>query len=124
MTQMPLSAGDRIIIAGYLDVHPDDRDACVAASVSYQQATRDEEPGCLAYVFGADPCIPGRIQIFELWENTATLAAHFAHPNYFGMRDMLGQYRRVGGSIAKFRTDLSEPVYDPDRQPRADFFTA
>jgi quinol monooxygenase YgiN len=124
MSQMPLSRGDRVIIAGYLDVHPDDRDACVAASQSMQQATRDDEPGCLAYVFAADPCVAGRVQIFELWEDEATLAAHFQHPNYFGMRDMLGQYRRIGGSIAKFRTDLSEPVYDSDRKARADFFTA
>jgi quinol monooxygenase YgiN len=117
-------AADRIIIAGYLDVHPDDRDACVAAATDMQMATRNDEPGCLAYSFSADPCVPGRIQVYELWTDTASLAAHFQHPNYFGMREMLGTFRRVGGSIAKYRSDLSEPVYDQDRKARADFFTA
>jgi hypothetical protein len=31
---------------------------------------------------------------------------------------------RVGGSVAKYRCDLSEPVKDPDGRYRPDFFTA
>jgi hypothetical protein len=31
---------------------------------------------------------------------------------------------RSGGSVAKYRSDLNEPVKDPDGRYRADFFTA
>jgi Antibiotic biosynthesis monooxygenase len=40
-----------------------------------QQKTRDEEPGCLAYVFSADPCVAGRLVVYELWHDEASLAA-------------------------------------------------
>jgi quinol monooxygenase YgiN len=35
---------------------PTVRDALVARSAPIQQATRDDEPGCLVYCFAADPC--------------------------------------------------------------------
>jgi quinol monooxygenase YgiN len=113
-----------IIIAGTLDLaNPDDRDALVAAAVEFQKATRDEEPGCEAYCFGADPVEPGRIQIYELWTDQASLAAHFEHPNYLNMRKLLNGAGLKAVKTAKFRCDLSEPVYDETRTPRADFFT-
>ena len=34
------------------------RDGAVAASIDLQRATRTDEPGCLAYVFTADPAEP------------------------------------------------------------------
>ena len=115
-----------IIIAGTLDLaDPDNRDALIAASVEFQRATRDDEPGCEAYCFGADPVVPGRIQIYELWTDQASLAAHFVHPNYLNMRKLLsGAGLKSVPKTAKYRCDLSEPVYDATRTPRADFFTA
>ncbi|MFM8848054.1 MAG: putative quinol monooxygenase, partial [Actinomycetota bacterium] len=68
------------------------RDAAVAESAKYQKATRDEEPGCLVYCFAADPCVPDHIQVYELWADEESLAAHFDHPNYHNMREMLGRY--------------------------------
>jgi quinol monooxygenase YgiN len=114
-----------IIIAGTLDLaDPAGRDALVAAAVEYQRATREEEPGCEAYCFAADPVVPGRIQVYELWTDEASLAAHFVHPNYLNMRALLGGAGLAKAVTAKYRCDLSEPVYDATRTPRADFFTA
>ena len=113
-----------IAIAGTIDVDPTRRDDCVAASVALQTATRNDEPGCLAYCFAADPVVAGRIQVYELWADEASLAAHFEHPNYLNMRDMLGSVGLKGADNKKYRVDLSEPVYDEHRVPRADFFTA
>jgi quinol monooxygenase YgiN len=114
-----------IIIAGYLEfADKENRDAAVAAGADAQQATRDDEPGCLAYVFGTDPCEERRMQVYELWDDEATLAAHFVHPNYTAMRTVLRQFDRTGGDISKFRCDLAEPVYDDTGTARADFFTA
>ncbi|MFT5203336.1 MAG: quinol monooxygenase YgiN [Candidatus Aldehydirespiratoraceae bacterium] len=114
-----------IVIAGHLEfATKEGRDGAVAMGAPAQQATRDDEPGCLAYIFSADPCIDRNIQVYELWEDEATLAAHFVHPNYNGMREALRTFERTGGDVKKFRCDLSEPVYDPEGIARADFFTA
>ena len=117
--------GHQIIIAGTIDLaDPRRRDEALAKARPLQQKTRDEEPGCLAYVFSADPCVEGRLVVHELWRDEASLAAHFQHPNYFNMRDALGAIGLKGADNKKYRVDLSEPVYDETRTPRADFFTA
>lgn len=112
-----------IIIAGTIDIDPARFDACLEASVPLQKATRDDEPGCLAYCFAADPVVVGRIQVFELWADEASLAAHFTHANYLTMRTVLGSFGLRGADTNKYLTTVSEPVYDSTRTPRADFFT-
>ena len=113
-----------IIIAGTIDLaDPNKRDEAMKIASGLQQKTRDEEPGCHAYVFAPDPCVPGRIGVYELWQDEASLAAHFKHPNYLNMRDALGKIGLAGADNSKYRVDLREPVYDSTLTPRADFFT-
>ena len=85
-------------------------------------ASRNDEPGCSSYVFAADPCVEGRIQVYELWENEAALAPHFEHENYLNMRGLLRDLD-ITAVNQKYRCDVMEPVYDDTRTPRADFFT-
>ena len=114
----------QIIIAGTIDLaDASKRDEAMQIAAPLQQKTRTEEAGCHAYVFAPDPCVPGRLCVYELWEDEASLAAHFQHPNYFNMRTALGQIGLKGADNKKYRIDLSEPVYDPTMTPRADFFT-
>ncbi len=114
-----------IIIAGTIDFKDrEHRDLAVEKSQPLQQATRDDEPGCQAYCFAPDPCVDNRVQVYELWDDQASLAAHFDHPNYHNMRIMLGENGLTGADNSKYRCDLSEPVYDDTRTARADFFTA
>ena len=111
-----------IIIAGQIDVaDAGRRDEVVAGSVRFQAATREEEPGCLAYCFAADPVVAGRIQVYELWSHEASLEAHFGHPNYLQMRDFLRGAGLKGADNRKYRCDLAKPVYDSSRVARADF---
>lgn len=113
-----------IIIAGSIDLaDPSKRHEALAIAGPLQQKTRTEEPGCHAYVFAPDPCVEGRIGVYELWQDEASLAAHFRHPNYLNMRTALGQIGLKGADNKKYRIDLSEPVYDTTLTPRADFFT-
>ena len=101
---------------------PARRDEAVAASVQWQQATRSDEPGCLAYCFAADPVLPDTIQVYELWEDEASLAAHFTHPNYLAMRDLLIGRKPTGSWNRMYRTDRDEPVYGPNGEVRSKFF--
>ncbi|MGI9623704.1 MAG: putative quinol monooxygenase [Acidimicrobiales bacterium] len=115
---------EAIVIGGTFDANdPGLRDETLQKSIPFQMATRTDEPGCRAYAFYADPCIEGRIQVYELWDNQAALAPHFEHENYFNMGGLL---RGVGGTSDhyKYRCDVIEPVYDETRTPRADFFAA
>jgi quinol monooxygenase YgiN len=108
----------QIIVAGTIDVAPDRREACLEASRALQQATRRDEPGCLAYVFAADPVVPGRISVFERWTEAGTLLAHFAHPNYVAMRTVLYEHGIIGADVRRYRIDAEAPVYDEDRVAR------
>ena len=114
-----------IIVAGTIDLaDPRRRDEALEKARVLQQKTRDEEPGCLAYVFAADPCVEGRLVVHELWRDEASLAAHFEHQNYRDMRSALGAIGLKAADNKKYRVDLCEPVYDASFRPRADFFTA
>ncbi len=103
-----------IIVSGWIDVAPDDRDELIAGGVACQLATRNDEPGCLAYCFMADPGAPGRVVVYEAWTDAASLDAHFQHANYHAMRSVLRRYERLGTSLAKHDVSRSAPVYGPD----------
>jgi len=62
--------------------------------------------------------------VFEAWADEAALSAHFAGSWYKGMLATLGAHGLRGADVAKYRSDLREPVYDPTGRPRADFFSA
>jgi quinol monooxygenase YgiN len=62
--------------------------------------------------------------VYEKWASVPDLAAHLAGPYYRGMLGKLGQLGVYDIDISKYRIDLEEPVYDPQGNPRADFFTA
>ncbi len=111
-----------IIIAGTLDVPAADREAALEAGRELQAATR-ELPGCLDYVWSADPAMPGRVYVFERWADEASLRAHFEGPLYWDMRKVWGRFEKMRVDVSKYRIDLQEPVYDREGKARADFFT-
>src|SRR5688572_5699410 len=112
-----------IIIAGTVEIDPERREAALAAGRDLEAATR-RQPGCLDYVWTVDGLSPSTIYVYERWASQDALEAHFQGPNYNGMRAILGSFGLRGASVAKYRIDLEEPVYDATGSPRADFFTA
>ena len=112
-----------IIISATLDYATQkDRDRAVEESAPVQKATRDDEPGCQAYCFAADPCVPTRIQVYELWDDGPTLADHFRHQNYEDMKTVLNRYGIVGTENQMYLIGAHEPVYGPEGLPRETFF--
>lgn len=112
----------RIIITGTVDMPPENVAPALAAAKPLIDGALTE-PGCLDYDWCPDPRIPGRIRVLERWESEAALAAHFQCDWYLNMRTHLGTFGITGASVAKFRVDIEEPVYDATMTPRADFFT-
>lgn len=110
-----------IAIFGHVDVDPDVRNGLVASVADLQRSTRDDEPGCLAYVIAADPADPRRIQISELWESADALEAHFRHPNFQATGAALRSVERRGGSARKYRIDADDEVRGADGTATARF---
>jgi quinol monooxygenase YgiN len=70
-----------IIVSGVFEVEAAERGDFLAGRVEAMTRSRAED-GCLEYVFAADPVDPGRVVLYERWENQAALDAHLA-----GMRE-------------------------------------
>lgn len=111
-----------IIIAGYLDFDPDQCPGVLTDVKDLIEATYDE-PGCLHYRWGFDPLVPGRVLVFEEWENEEGLQHHFDNECYSRMGEHFQKIGIRGFDVKKYRVDLAEPVYDNDGVPRADFFS-
>ena len=111
-----------IIISAVLEFGTEtERDAAARDSADLQRATREDEPGCLAYCFGVDPVEPTRIQVFEHWADAPSLEAHFVHENYTNMRTFLHSAGLAKSSAEKYRIDAVAPVYNADRKASAEF---
>ncbi len=66
-----------VIVAGYIDVDPAEREQFL---IGRQEAiaTALTEDGCLQYTFSADSSVPGRVRLFEVWESDEALNTHLA----------------------------------------------
>lgn len=111
-----------IIVSGSVDFSAEDAPRALADAVELMVETRSQK-GCSAYVWAADPTTPGRVWVYERWDCEADFAAHLAGRFYSGMLAILGNYPMLNVDVQKHRVDLSEPVYDPEGRPRADFFS-
>ena len=111
-----------ILVSGVVDIDPGKRDAALTGAKPFIDGALSQK-GCLAYAWTADMSTPGRVLVFEEWENEADFAAHLAGPQYRGMLGHMQGYTILNAVTRKHRVTLSEPVYDPTGVPRADFFT-
>jgi len=99
-----------------------DRDHAISITADVQLATRVEETGCRDYCFAADPAVPTRIQVYELWEDGDSLTAHFNHANYLKMVELLGSANVKESINQAYLVERGEPVYGPNGEKKASFF--
>jgi quinol monooxygenase YgiN len=90
-----------VIVAGSIQIDPDQREAFLAGKATRMRATRGE-PGCLEYTFSADPVDPARVLIIERWARQQDLDAHLA----------AAQSRRAASRAGEPATSASIFVYD------------
>ena len=109
-----------IIIAGTVDLKPEVRDAALESTRELMAETRSQR-GCLDYVWAPDSAVPGRIYVFERWEDRDALAAHFAGQYYTRRLAAMGSHGIQAVGVSEYRIDVSEPVYGSDGKPSADF---
>ncbi|MBI1181800.1 MAG: hypothetical protein GC201_14720 [Alphaproteobacteria bacterium] len=113
----------QVIIHAHIDFADEaTRDEAIRQCAPVQWKTRTEEPGCLEYCFAADPCVPTRINIHELWEDHDSLHAHFAHHYYDQMRQIFGPLKPTGSWNRMFEVGKDSSVYEPGGKIRQKFF--
>ena len=111
-----------IVVAALSFESQADRDHAVEITREVQLATREQEPGCHDYCFAPDPCEPTVIQVYELWEDSDSLAAHFDHPNYQAMVELLSGAGFVESINRAYLTERDEPVYGENGEKKTAFF--
>ena len=111
-----------IVVAALEFENQADRDRAVDVTRAVQMATRVEEAGCRDYCFAADPSVPTRVQVYELWDDSDSLAAHFTHPNYAKMVELLSSANVKQSINQAYLVERGEPVYGPKGEKKASFF--
>ena len=111
-----------IVVAALEFASQADRDHAVEITADVQMATRTEEAGCRDYCFAPDPAVPTRIQVYELWDDSDSLAAHFEHPNYLKMVELLGNANIRQSINQAYLVERGEPVYGPNGEKKTAFF--
>ena len=112
-----------IIVVAALEFDSEaERDRAVALTADVQRLTREEEPGCHDYCFAPDPAIPTRMQVYELWEDSDSLAAHFDHPYYERMAGLLRGVGIVSSTNQAYLIERGEGVYTDAGEKKKAFF--
>ena len=111
-----------IVVAALEFANQADRDEAVRLTADVQRLTREEEPGCHDYCFAPDPAIATRMQVYEQWEDSDSLAAHFQHPYYDRMASLLKGVGIVSSSNQAYLVERGEPVYTEEGEKKTGFF--
>lgn len=93
-----------IIVAGYIDVAPRDREVYLAGCVGVVEQARSA-PGCLDFVIAADLVDPMRIDIYERWESRAAVEAFRGSGPDDGQAAMI-----VAASVAEYGVAAERPL--------------
>jgi len=98
-----------LVVTGVIEVSEDSLTAAKALAGPMGTASR-AEAGCHAYAFYQDLEDPGRIRIYEEWEDQAALDAHFATPHMAAFVEGLGALSVKSMNVVKFEQGETSPV--------------
>ncbi|MFF7047969.1 putative quinol monooxygenase [Streptomyces griseorubiginosus] len=101
---------EAIIVAGWMDYEPGDRDTMLKALAELGRQTRAAEPGCLDYAMTADPDDERRIRVYERWVSQQALDEHFKAPHMKDFRSVSAGLTRVGVSLDVHTVAESRPM--------------
>jgi quinol monooxygenase YgiN len=68
-----------ILLSGFLDYRPEERDDVVAGLADVAKRSR-EDAGCIEYWWAEDVETPCRFRFFECWESDEAFTAHRGRP--------------------------------------------
>jgi quinol monooxygenase YgiN len=92
-----------VVICGYLEYRPDDRDEVLAGLIEVGRRSR-EDAGCIDYWWAEDLETPGRFRFFECWDSQEHFQAHRDQPYEQEFMDRFVN-GRITGADAWFYTE-------------------
>lgn len=98
-----------VIVSGWIDFDPADRDAALRAFAVVVAESR-REPGCVDYVFAPDPDDPARVRVFEHWTSDAALVEHLTLPHVQDLRAAIAGLTRTGRQMTHHTITASRPM--------------
>jgi quinol monooxygenase YgiN len=98
-----------LIIAGTLDLPPENRAKLLEAAEPLMRASEAED-GCDTYLMMPDPFDAGRVRIFERWQNEEALATHFTQPHMAEFGAAMGSLGITGSEVLKYQISSSGPL--------------
>jgi quinol monooxygenase YgiN len=101
---------EEVIVAGWMDYEPGDRDKMLGHLVELGHRTLEEEPGCLDYAMTADPSDERRIRVYERWASQRALDDHFTTAHIKDFRAAVAGLTRVGVSLQSHIVAASRPM--------------
>jgi quinol monooxygenase YgiN len=90
-----------ILISGYLEYRPEERDAVIAGLIEVSKRSRDD-PGCVDYWWAEDLETPTRFRFLECWESEEQFAAHRDQPYEHDFMDRFVNNRVVGADAYSY----------------------
>jgi quinol monooxygenase YgiN len=105
-----------VIVTGWIDFDPGDRDEAMRAFRVVVAASR-QEPGCIDYAFTPDPDVPGRVRVFEHWVNDAALTEHLTLPHVLDLRSAIAGLTRTGREMTHHTVAASRPMGSSSAAP-------
>lgn len=104
------TVAEEIIVAGWMDYEPADRDTMLGHLVEVGKHTREQEPGCLDYAMTADPSDERRIRVYERWTSQRALDEHFTTAHIKDFRAATTGLTRVGVSMEVYSIGASRTM--------------
>lgn len=98
-----------IVIAGTVEVLPDQRQRAIDLAAEMAAQTRTE-PGCNHYAFYSDVENPNRFHVFEEWESLDALRRHFETTHMAQFNEQISEV--VAGPFDIHRYDVSRKTSD------------
>ena len=93
--------GSVILISGFLDYRPEERDEVIAGLVEVSKRSQ-ADPGCVDYWWAADLETPGRFRFFECWESEEQFAAHRGQPYEVEFMERYVNGRAIGADASAY----------------------
>jgi quinol monooxygenase YgiN len=106
---VPNQQTGQVIVSGWIDFDPAQRDQALRAFAEVVAASR-AEPGCIDYVFSPDPDEPGRVRVFEHWDSDASLDQHLTLPHVQRLREAIAGLTRTGRAMTHHTVAASRPM--------------
>jgi quinol monooxygenase YgiN len=107
----------QVIVAGWIDWDPAQREEVLTLFQAVAKASRAEE-GCIDYYASPDLEAPGRVRVFEHWHDEQALRDHLGLSHVQEFREAVSGLTRTGRSISLHVLASSGPM--TSTPPRSD----